>query len=121
MLPEQLDLVGLAALTAVAVAPWLVVTVWSAERRSRTAGGTDRRPGSGDGKKTGPTGSAGPLRAKHRALLAVATILVATALIFPASQPVVALALTLLAANFLPWLVVRVVERFERSSRSPRI
>ena len=71
--------------------------------------------------KTGPPESAWPLRARRHTLPAVVIVLIAVALIFPNSQPVVALGLTLLAASFLTWLVVRVVEWFERSSRSPHI
>ena len=73
-----------------------------------------------DDNKPGTSGGTGPLRAKRQALLAVVALLVILALLFPAWQPAVALALTLLAANFLPWLVVRVVERFERPSDPPR-
>ena len=107
---------GLAAMTAVAVVPWIVAGAWSAERRSSAAAASDGGSDMRDGNKPGASGGTGPLRTKRRVLLAVVGGLVVLALVFPAWQPAVALALTLLAANFLPWLVVRVVERFERSS-----
>ena len=110
---------GLAAMTAVAVVPWIVAGAWSAERRSSAAAASDGGSDMRDGNKPGASGGTGPLRTKRRVLLAVVGGLVVLALVFPAWQPAVALALTLLAANFLPWLVVRVVERFERSSGPP--
>src|SRR4051794_26204148 len=59
-------------------------------------------------------------RTKRRTLIAVVTVPVAVALTFPAWRPVVAIALILLAANFLPWLVVRVVEWFENRQSTRR-
>jgi len=115
-LAEKPGLPGLAAMTAVAVVPWIVAGAWSAERRSSAAAASDGGSDMRDGNKPGASGGTGPLRTKRRVLLAVVGGLVVLALVFPAWQPAVALALTLLAANFLPWLVVRVVERFERSS-----
>lgn len=120
VLAGRLGPAGLAALTAVAVVPWLVATAWSAERRSPTAGATDGGPELRDGNDPGTSGGAGPLKAKRRLILAVVPLLVALAVVVPAWQPAIALALILLAANLLPWIVVRVVERFERSSGSPR-
>jgi hypothetical protein len=120
VLAEKPDLPGLAALTAVAVVPWLVATVWTAERRSPAADASGGGPEMRDGNKPGTWRGAGPLPSKRRVLLTVVALLVILALALPAWQPAVALVLTLLAANFLPWLVVRVVEWFERSDDSPR-
>jgi len=111
---------GLAAMTAVAVVPWIVAGAWSANRRSLAPAASDGGSDMHDDNKPGTSGDTGPLRAKRRVLLAVVALLVILALLFPAWQPAVALALTLLAANFLPWLFVRVVERFERPSGPPR-
>ena len=118
-LAEKPGLPGLAAMTAVAVVPWIVAGAWSAKRRSLAPAASDGGSDVHDDNKPGTSGDTGPLRAKRRVLLAVVALLVILALLFPAWQPAVALALTLLAANFLPWLVVRVVERFERPSGPP--
>lgn len=117
---EQLGIVGLAVLTCVAVVPWLVATVRSAEHRSRTAGGTDRKPSRVERNERGLARNAVPLAAKRGALLAAVSVLVALALMPHAWHAIVAFVLTLVIAAWLPWLVVRVVERFERSSSSPR-
>ena len=111
---------ALAAMTAVAVVPWIVAGAWSAKRRSLAPAASDGGSDVHDDNRPGTSGGTGPLRAKRQVLLAVVALLVILALLFPAWQPAVALALTLLAANFLPWLVVRVVERFERPSGPPR-
>jgi len=108
---------ALAAMTAVAVVPWIVAGAWSAKRRSLAPAASDGGSDVHDDNRPGTSGGTGPLRAKRQVLLAVVALLVILALLFPAWQPAVALALTLLAANFLPWLVVRVVERFERFER----
>jgi uncharacterized membrane protein YjgN (DUF898 family) len=117
---EQLGFVGLAVLTCVAVVPWLVTTVRSAELRSRTAGGTSRKPSKVDRNEHGRAGNAVLFAAKRGALLAAVSVLVALALMPHAWQAILAFGLTLVMAACLPWLIVRGVERFERSSSSPR-
>ena len=120
VLAEKPSPPGLAAMTAVAVVPWIVAGAWSAQRRSSAPATPDGGWDMHDGNKPGTSGGTEPPRTKRRVLLAAVALLVILALLFPAWQPAVALALTLLAANFLPWLVVRVVERFERPSDPPR-
>jgi hypothetical protein len=114
VLAGRLGSAGLAALTALAVVPWLVATAWSAGRRSPTAGGTDGGPDRGEAHECRPSGDARPVTTERRLILAVVPLLVALAMVVPAWQPAIALVLVLLAANLLPWLVVSLVERFER-------
>ena len=114
VLAGRLGPAGLAALTAVAVVPWLVATAWSAGRRSPSPGGTDGGPDRREADDSRRSGDVRPVTAERRLVLAVVPFLVALAVVVPAWQPAIALVLILLAANLLPWLVVSLVERFER-------
>lgn len=114
VLAGRLGPAGLAAMTALTVVPWLVATAWSAGRRSPAAGGTEGRPDMREAHDSRPSGDARPVTTERRPILAVVPVLVALAVVVPAWQPAIALVLVLLTANLLPWLVVRLVERFER-------
>ncbi len=96
---DQLGVLGMGALTYVAVVPWLVGAARSAGRRRSTAA----EPGTQRNTARRRVGGALPL--------AVLLIVVALALVSPA---VAAGLLLALAVMMLPWIVVRLVEWVER-------
>jgi hypothetical protein len=117
---EQLGVLGLGALTVAAVLPWLLTTARSAQRRSRTSGATTRE-GSRTGQKgRSRTGRGLPPAAERAALVVAIALVVALALAPLAWQPVLAYALTLLAAALMPGLVTHVVEQFEGADSPSR-
>ena len=74
---------ALAAMTAVAVVPWIVAGAWSAKRRSLAPAASDGGSDVHDDNRPGTSGGTGPLRAKRQVLLAVVALLVILALLFP--------------------------------------
>jgi hypothetical protein len=117
---EQLGVLGLGALTTAAVVPWLLTTARPAQRRSPTSGATTgERSGAGPEERSRARRGLPPAAERGAVIVAIALV-VALALAPLAWQPVLAYALTLLAALLMPGLVTHVVEQFERADSSSR-
>ncbi|WP_214401105.1 DUF3040 domain-containing protein [Pseudonocardia lacus] len=111
---DQLGVVGLAVLSGAAVVPWLVITARSTQRRSRATANED------DPRGSGAPGTGAPSPTRRRVLVAGASVVVALVLMPPAWSTAALVVLSIAAVAWLPRLVVRAVEKVERSDDSPR-